>query len=541
MSGTKSSDGCFRLGIAVSLKLRQSTNTLHKAVFVIVSLFSLILCGHIDKGNAAALDDKKVYVGINKFDLFMQYTGTASGGNGSLAYRRVTRAMAQKALDDAKDAGVKYVRVFMGGRTSLNPGDGKDSLDRWRNDPETFWSQVDEMMDDLDARGIQLVPVLVSGSSKFQVMTEEPLGEMFRNPESRSWKLLSRYVTEFVTRYRKRPTVLFYELTNELNNFAELDLMRHCKKIKQKCDERDRFTTDSMIAYTQRLADLIRSLDGSRKISSGFSIPRGSAEHLRERPQWSPSGADWRLDTREQFAKNLKDIHAAVDIISIHLYSGKNNWRFGSTDAVGLLVEAKRVADEVGKPLFVGEFGDPNPGDADERSHAVRMMNKIAELRIPYSAVWVWELYQKNTYATHDSKPSAHSLEPGYTDYLIGRLRDVNGAPTQTKAKDTQPPRVVLTWPLECSMVKKGQSIHAVASDDSGAVEKVEFLVDGEVMAVDVSLPYQADFLPKNFKAGIRRLTARAYDFAGNVAEFSSNVIAGNSAGDAGRCTVNLE
>ena len=460
-------------------------------------------------------------IGVNKFDLFTQYTGTASRGDGGPAYRRVTRAMAKKALDDAKDAGVKYMRVSMSGRTSSQPGDGRDSLDLWRSDPETFWAQVDDMMDDLDVREIQIVPVLAWSSGKFPLWAGETTGEMFRNSESKSWGLLSRFVTEFVTRYRKRPTVLFYELSNELNNYVDLDLMRRCKK-KSVCDEGDRFTADDLVAYTRRFAGLIRSLDNTRLISSGFSIPRGSAEHLRARPEWTTRRTDWRPDTREQFAKNLKEIHAGVDIISIHLYGGKQNWRFGSNDAVDLLVEAKRVADEVGKPLFVGEFGDPNSTALGDRSHAVRMMNKIVELRIPYSAIWVWEFYQKSTYSTHDNRHNAFSLEPGYTDPLIDRLRKINGE----SVKEVVPPRVVLTWPLACAQLMKTTTVYAVASDDQ-AVDRVEFWLDEVMLKRDDTPPYQTDLVLSGVVPGSYRLTAKAYDRTGKMSSYSTPVTIG--------------
>jgi hypothetical protein len=294
-----------------------------------------------------------------------------------------------------------------------------------------------------------------------------------------------------------------------------------------------------MIAYVRRFAALIRGLDSTRPISSGFSVPRASAEHLRARPEWTVRKTDWTPDSREQFAKNLKDVHAAVDIISIHLYGGKSNWRFGSTDAVDLLIEAKRVADAAGKPLFVGEFGDPNPGVADNRSYAVRMMNKIVELQIPYSAIWVWEFYQNKTYDTRDNKHSAHSLEPGYTDFLIGRLREVNGVP-KSKTKDPSPPRVVLIWPLECTVLDDMADVYAVASDNAGAVKKVEFLLDGAVLASDEAPPYQASISSKKIKAGKHRLSARAYDLTGNESEFSSTVIVGGNK-NAGDCQVSQD
>jgi hypothetical protein len=498
---------------------------------------------HTGDANPAA--QAGISIGANKFDLFSQYIGTASGGDGSAAYRRVTRAMARKALDDARDAGIRYLRVSMSGRTSSVAGDGRDSLDLWRTDPRLFWNQVDEMMDDLDARGIQIVPVLMWSSGKFARMTGEPLGEMFRSPESKSWKLLTGFVTDFVTRYRARNSVLFYELTNELNNYADLDLVRRCKKNKDDCLEGDRFTADEMILYTTRFAELIRSLDPKRKISSGFSIPRSAAQHLRARPEWTVSKTDWTPDSREEFGKNLESIHAGVDIISIHLYGGKTNWRFGSSDAVDLLVEAKRVADRAGKPLFVGEFGDANAVAANERSHVVRMINKILELKVAYSAVWAWELYLNKPYVTHENKHTRPSLEPGYTNYLIERIQEANGVKGKRvslpKGKDSQAPRVVLTWPLACATLNKPVGLHAVASDDSGTVRKVEFLLNGNALETDEKIPFQASFTPAGIKPGKHRLTARAYDAAGNRSEFSSDVMVGKNSGNAAGCVATME
>ncbi len=500
-------------------------------------LLFLLLTWLTDPGTAGAVPPPpSAPVGINKFDLFTQYTGTASGCNGTEACRRVTRAMARKALDDAKDAGVNFVRVSMSGRTAEGgddndadvPKSGTDSLALWRTDPTRFWQQVDVMMDDLDARGMHIVPVLMWGGQKFPLMAGETIGDLLNDPNSRSWGLLSSFVTDFVTRYRKRPTVLFYELTNEFNNSVDLDHERRCAKSRKRfCGVMVNFTTDEMVAFTKRFAALIRSLDDTRLISSGFTIPRGSAGHLRARPEWSIGGPDWSPDNREQFAKNLKDIHAGVDIISIHLYGGDRNERFGSGDVVDLLAEAKRVADEVGKPLFVGEFGEVDPMSAGPGTHTARMIDKIVELRVPYSAVWVWEFYQNKPYATHDTKPSKLSLEPGYTDYLIGRIRQANtgssGAKLQTK--DSRPPRVVLTWPLDCSELSSGQSIHAVASDDSGVVDRVEFWLDDLKLGDDATIPYSHGFAAQNVSAGEHRLSARAFDASGNRSEFVTKVL----------------
>jgi hypothetical protein len=466
-------------------------------------------------------------IGVNKFDLFSQYVGTASGCAGEAPCRRVTRAMAKKSLDDAKDAGVRFVRVSMSGPT-IGYSDHRNSLALWRSDPDRFWRMVDEMMDDLDSRSIQIVPVLMWGGKKFPVMVGESVGDLLKNEESKSWKLLSAFVTDFITRYRDRPTVLFYELTNEFNGAAELDHDKRCAKPKHKrlCEVKENFTTDEMIAFTKRFASLIRKLDDTRKISSGFTVPRGAAEHLRAQPEWSKGGPDWTPDTREQFIKNLIDIHDGVDIISIHLYGGDRNKRFGAGSVPELLEVAKEAADKVGKPLFVGEFGEVDPTNAKPTTHTSRMIDKITELDIPYSAVWVWEFYQSKPHLTHNTRPSRLSLEPGYTDYLIGRIRAANrtgAAAAVESVRDNTPPRAVLTWPLECAVVKRGQTVYAVASDDSGKVDKVEFWLDDRMLGKDETQPYsmKISVSPGGESA---LLKARAYDVSGNMSEYETKI-----------------
>jgi hypothetical protein len=481
-------------------------------------------------------------VGLNKFDLFKQYLGTASGGDGSAAYRRVTRAMAKKAIADAHDIGVPFFRISATGYAPSSRGAAGD-LDLWQRDPSAYWALFDQMMDDLHAHGIRAVLTLVWNPAQFPVMAKETVPTMLRDPKSKSYSLLSQYVTELVSRYRSHPATMFYELTNELNLGADLDLVNRCRKerkIPQLCDAIGNYSTDDLIAFTNRLSGLIHTLDHVHPISSGFSVPRPNADGLRKKPEWQ-TGKLASADTLEQLRQYMSAVSQAADIISVHLYENKSNRRFGLDNSVDLLPILKQIADQIGKPLFVGEFGDPDAPSAKEGSFSDRMLKKIAEMQIPYSAVWVWEFYQKNTRTTRDNKNNTFSLEPGYTDYLIGRIRQANlgqgHVVAQINEPDTQPPRVVLTWPLECTTLNKPTDLYAVASDDSGPVEKVEFLLDGVVMAVDPSPPYQASLSPMKGKAGLHRLTARAYDSAGNTSEYSSMVVVGKGA-EKTNCTV---
>src|ERR1700692_3376734 len=86
-------------------------------------------------------------IGLNKFDLFIQYQGVASGGDGGPGYRRVTQAMGKKAIADAHDIGVSYLRISATGYAPSvygKPGD----LEQWRRDPAAYWALFDQMMAD---------------------------------------------------------------------------------------------------------------------------------------------------------------------------------------------------------------------------------------------------------------------------------------------------------------------------------------------------------------------------------------------------------
>jgi Cellulase (glycosyl hydrolase family 5) len=468
-------------------------------------------------------------VGLNKFELTKQYIGTASGGDGSERYRNVTVPMARKALADAKDAGVRFMRVSASGFAPAAPGQPGD-LDLWVKDASAYWTRMDAMFDDLDAAGLQMVPAFIWNVTQFPAMNNETVRDLVTNPKSAAYLMAERYVGEFIQRYKGRKTILFYELTNELNLGADLDTVGRCSRDSAPpaaaplCKAKGNYSTDEMIAFTKRLAAVVRQADGSRQISSGFSVPRAAAEHLRARPEWVNGTADFTPDTVEQYQRHLAEIHAAVDIISVHLYPDAGNARFGDANpkGTGLLEQTQKAATKAGKPLFVGEFGDSSRLDAKPDSYTVRMLDKLVELKVAYSAVWAWQFYQRTPYLTRDNRDTAYSLEPGFTDELIQKIAQTNArlgsAPPKRAAKDTAPPRLVLTWPLACTQAKSLQGAHAIVSDDSGQVTGVEFLVADKVIAQVVKPPYNAVIKTGQFPAGEHVLKARATDAAGNTA-----------------------
>ncbi len=517
--------------------LKRSRRLLLHFVLALIALLSVL------PGAANATCDNST-IGMNKFDLALQYIGRASGGDGSAEYTKVTRAMARKAIDDASQIGVAYFRIAATGFAPARAGQPSD-LELWLKDSSQYWASIDLMMADLQAANICVIPVLAWNIFQFPAMASEPLGALLRNPRSASWQLLNRYVHDFVTRYHDKPNLLFYELTNELNNHVDIDAERNCrnKKAADDCTLVTNFTTSEMNEFIDRFASLVRSLDQTHRISSGFSIPRPAAQHLRRRPQWSTGGADWTPDSADELEANLRDIHASVDIISVHLYPPAS-LRMGLApgDEFKIVDIVQAAAAKIGKPLFVGEFGQRDILHVPEKSFVSNMILELEKLEVPYSAAWVWEFYQFATDTPYQSEPSSFSLEPGYTDKLIEEIGQVNlkrrpQTRSQNLAEANSAPTVVLTKPLECSTVAPGSELFAVASHGARAVGSVDFFIDGHKIGHVTDPPYRSSVPSSERTSGTTEIEARACSNTNKCNSYKTRVIFGQDPQSTKQCS----
>jgi hypothetical protein len=352
---------------------------------------------------------------------------------------------------------------------------------------------------------------------------KDPITAFLRDPKSKSRQLLARFIEEFITRYAHRKTIFFYELTNEMNLVADVDLSGKCQKSRTQSCVWSNFTTADMIEFSRQLVVLIKRLDPSRKVTSGYAIPRPSAAHLMRRPAFAPGGPDWTLDTREEFDQYLLAIHAPFDIVSVHIYPAPGERRFGQNpgDEYDLVANAEAVAKRAAKPLFIGEFGDS--GRTPFMTH---LLEQIVRDHVDYAAIWTWEFYQTATYRTHDTEPTKFSVEPGYSDDVISLLMDIERkmgmGPPQAAAN--APPRVVLTWPVPCAVVDKPIDLNAVASEGAKSVQRVEFLVDGKLVGSALTPPYSVHFSPIGLGDRLATIEAKATGYSGASAAFDSKV-----------------
>jgi len=139
-------------------------------------------------------------------------------------------------------------------------------------------------------------------------------------------------------------------------------------------------------------------------------------------------------------------------------------------------------------------------------------------------------------HVSDESALSAWQSGPYYADDTaktsLPRIRDAAAAARAgaiTTCPDTTPPTVTLTAPADGATIRGTVTFTATAADDVG-VGKVEYLVNGEVVAGKAVSPYTFDW--SSGASGPVTITARALDAGRNAATSSVTVTVDNTPPD---------
>jgi hypothetical protein len=110
---------------------------------------------------------------------------------------------------------------------------------------------------------------------------------------------------------------------------------------------------------------------------------------------------------------------------------------------------------------------------------------------------------------------------------LDGAVFDTYTLDRCAQARDAQPPSVAITAPAVGATLSGSTAIAVTATDDE-RVEKVDFWLDGRLVAIDRSTPYAFTWDTRTAGDGAHRIEARAYDIAGRIRSVTRDVQVSN-------------
>lgn len=357
------------------------------------------------------------FVSMNMVDLYWTYSGI-SPMNRSFAQQRMKEACSRR--------GFTFIRF-----SSLNfwPSDVNET---YLQNPSLYWSTMDQLVNDAASYNCTLMPSLFWQLFVFPDLFNEPGGQVFNVQEpSKARDAQINYVQTFIQRYQSNPVFIAWELGNEYNLFIDLNATQQQpviapgKGTPNKRTAADNITTDMYIQWQKLMVDKIHQYNtvNPRPISSGNAIPRSDATWLRDN-YFNPNPPPVTPDTREQFYNITYYQNLYVDWLSVHIYGGNDNDRWNSTDpySADLLYDCKIATTYYSPPkvLYVGEFGDPFPGNRTFTKNVLAVMDQA---KLPLGTVWIWNFYQFN-----NSQTSMYSIDPGRDDAIIEYIQAWNNA-----------------------------------------------------------------------------------------------------------------
>jgi hypothetical protein len=134
------------------------------------------------------------------------------------------------------------------------------------------------------------------------------------------------------------------------------------------------------------------------------------------------------------------------------------------------------------------------------------------------------------------------STPPNYSSWqdTHGNPWTITGTGWTYTPPDETPPQVTLDYPAEDAIVFHTETLTATATDDQG-IDRVEFLIDDQVIATDTQAPYEAAWDTTTVTDGAYVITARAVDTADNHGDDEAAVAVGNALDAAARLAADFD
>jgi hypothetical protein len=344
-------------------------------------------------------------ISFNKYDLLWHLYDQLAAGKLLDASNSVLQAQ-DKALRNLHDLGFQTIRIFAlpwgpeGPASYTNPEKRKH-----------LYAGLDKLLELCDAHDIRVVWSLGAGTftdtklepGKGWVYGEEQERELVADPNSRSRRLLYRYLDETVARYQHRKAVLMWEISNEVTLQADIGDRNRVYNGERMPSLKD------VAGFFDDVAKRIKLVDPVRLVSSGGSNMRESQWHLY-------LGQGWKKDSLEEQFKCFELLYAnsAIDVVDIHSYpNNKPGYLITGGDGKEMWLENKdymTMAKRLGKPLMIGELGLQAIAKTDKKVWSetpdyfesfddtaaakpwvVKTLNDVIEAGVPLTYWWCYQ------------------------------------------------------------------------------------------------------------------------------------------------------
>ena len=317
-------------------------------------------------------------VGVNYFDAFYRVLKNTNDSSYVAGFEKLAKAK------------IPFARFMCGGFWPVE-------YNLYFKNKKAYFKLLDGVIKTAEKNHVGLIPSLFWHYATVPDLMKEPMDQL-GNTNSKSIAFIKNYTKEIVTRYKDSPAIWGWELGNEYN--LKIDLPNAADHrpwvwpnlgTATNRTERDELTSKQMNVVMRVFAETVRKYDKNRIISTGNAVPRWFAYH-------NSLNKSWGEDTVEQYKEILsRDNPNPCDVISVHIYPEKNNKYSGRAKSITELIKlSNELADSIGKPLFIGEFGVPNSYSNQMKNIYEEYISAIKKYKIPLAALWVYDFNSQN-------------------------------------------------------------------------------------------------------------------------------------------------
>ncbi|MDR0700728.1 MAG: Ig-like domain-containing protein [Tannerella sp.] len=393
------------------------------------------------------LEGKKIAeISFNKFDLFWKIWDAAYAGE-EINDTHPTVVLQEEALAELSQHGFKTIRIFC---MPFWFKDFKTVYDDPTKRQNIYYKAMDKTLELCERHHIKAVFCLGAGDFTLKdwgrredgtdgMIYHEHMADLVGDPSSEPRIRLMAYLDDVILRYRSSPAIAMWEISNELTLSVDI------QPVTLIHDGQRMPTMLQLAGFYRDVTAKIKSLDAVRLINNGGSILREYAYGLYRGTGWS------KRDTYGQHKEMFGMIYGntGLDVMDIHYYAiAENGYHIleenGVTPFWLNLNEYKTIADNLGLPIYVGEYAalPKNKSDTEfwtnypdyfesfdgDNADAVKWVGKALENAVNSGIPLIhWWCYQSNR-EQDQGDPQRMDLDLQRTPALFQMVVEANSA-----------------------------------------------------------------------------------------------------------------